>query len=56
MMTAQYEDIDRLRNTLNLRHPRVPQMVTDSLRYGSRRCTPTLCFDLATALAREDNR
>ena len=51
-----YDDVSGTGNTLDLRHPRVLQMVMDSLRYwvldmhvdGFR-------FDLAPALAREDH-
>jgi glycogen operon protein len=43
-------------NTLDLRHPRVLQFVTDSLRYWvSEMHVDGFRFDLATALAREDH-
>ena len=51
-----YEDTTGCGNTLNLRHPRVLQMVTDSLRYWVEEMhVDGFRFDLATALAREDN-
>jgi isoamylase len=41
-------------NTLNLSHPRVLQMVTDSLRYWAQECrVDGFRFDLATILGRE---
>ena len=43
-------------NTLNLKHPRVLQMVTDSLRYWVQEMrVDGFRFDLATILAREDH-
>jgi isoamylase len=43
-------------NTLNLSHPRVIQMVTDSLRYWVQEMhVDGFRFDLGTILAREDN-
>jgi glycogen operon protein len=51
-----YEDTTGCGNTLNLRHPRVLQMVTDSLRYWvGEMHVDGFRFDLATTLAREDN-
>src|SRR6202041_1701184 len=51
-----YEDVTGCGNTLNLRHPRVLQMVTDSLRYWVEEMhVDGFRFDLATTLAREDN-
>jgi len=51
-----YEDATGCGNTLDLRHPRVLQMVTDSLRYWvAEMHVDGFRFDLATALAREDN-
>ena len=44
-------------NTLNLSHPRVIQMVTDSLRYWARKMhVDGFRFDLGTILAREARR
>ncbi|GGD86352.1 glycogen operon protein GlgX homolog [Aureimonas endophytica] len=43
-------------NTVNTSHPRVMQMVTDSLRYWAEECrVDGFRFDLATILAREPN-
>ncbi len=43
-------------NTVNLSHPRVIQMVTDSLRYWATQChVDGFRFDLGTILAREPN-
>jgi len=51
-----YEDTTGCGNTLNLRHPRVLQMVTDSLRYWVQEMhVDGFRFDLATTLAREDH-
>ncbi len=51
-----YEDATGTGNTLDLRHPRVLQMVTDSLRYWVEEMhVDGFRFDLAPALAREDN-
>jgi len=51
-----YEDATGCGNTLDLRHPRVLQMVTDSLRYWvTEMHVDGFRFDLATSLAREDN-
>jgi isoamylase len=51
-----YEDTTGCGNTLNLRHPRVLQMVTDSLRYWVEEMhVDGFRFDLATSLAREDD-
>jgi glycogen operon protein len=51
-----YEDVTGCGNTLDLRHPRVLQFVTDSLRYWvSEMHVDGFRFDLATALAREDH-
>ncbi len=51
-----YEDTTGCGNTLNLRHPRVLQMVTDSLRYWVEEMhVDGFRFDLATTLAREDH-
>ena len=52
-----YDDSTGCGNTLNLRHPRVLQMVTDSLRYWVEEMhVDGFRFDLATSLAREDAR
>ena len=51
-----YEDFTGTGNTLDLRHPRVLQMVTDSLRYWVQEMhVDGFRFDLAPALAREDH-
>jgi isoamylase len=51
-----YEDVTGCGNTLDTRHPRVLQFVTDSLRYWVEEMhVDGFRFDLATALAREDN-
>jgi glycogen operon protein len=51
-----YEDVTGTGNTLDTRHPRVLQMVMDSLRYWVEEMhVDGFRFDLATALAREDN-
>jgi glycogen operon protein len=51
-----YEDTTGCGNTLNVRHPRVLQMVTDSLRYWVEEMhVDGFRFDLAPALAREDH-
>ena len=51
-----YDDTTGCGNTLNLRHPRVLQMVTDSLRYWVEEMhVDGFRFDLATTLAREDD-
>ncbi|HEY4439493.1 MAG TPA: glycogen debranching protein GlgX [Candidatus Elarobacter sp.] len=51
-----YDDATGTGNTLDLRHPRVLQMVTDSLRYWAQEMhVDGFRFDLAPALAREDN-
>jgi glycogen operon protein len=50
-----YDDASGTGNTLDLRHPRVLQMVTDSLRYWVEEMhVDGFRFDLAPALARED--
>ena len=50
-----YQDFTGTGNTLDLRHPRVLQMVTDSLRYWVEEMhVDGFRFDLAPALARED--
>ncbi len=50
-----YDDVSGTGNTLDLRHPRVLQMVTDSLRYWVEEMhVDGFRFDLAPALARED--
>ena len=50
-----YADVTGTGNTLDLRHPRVLQMVTDSLRYWAEEMhVDGFRFDLAPALARED--
>jgi glycogen operon protein len=50
-----YENPTGCGNALDLRHPRVLQMVTDSLRYwASEMHVDGFRFDLATTLARED--
>ncbi len=52
-----YVDITGCGNTLNLSHPRVMQMVMDSLRYWvAEMHVDGFRFDLATALAREGGR
>ena len=49
-----YFDTTGCGNTVNLRHPRVLQMVTDSLRYWVEEChVDGFRFDLTTALGRE---
>jgi len=49
-----YDDVTGTGNTLDLRHPRVLQMVTDSLRYWVEEMhVDGFRFDLAPALARE---
>ena len=51
-----YDDVTGTGNTLDLRHPRVLQMVLDSLRYWTQEMhVDGFRFDLATALAREDH-
>jgi glycogen operon protein len=51
-----YDDSTGCGNTLDLRHPRVLQMVTDSLRYWvTEMHVDGFRFDLATSMAREDN-
>jgi len=51
-----YDDASGTGNTLDLRHPRVLQMVMDSLRYWVEEMhVDGFRFDLAPALAREDN-
>jgi len=51
-----YDDVTGCGNTLDLRHPRVLQLVTDSLRYWVEEMhVDGFRFDLATALARENN-
>ncbi|MDB5027904.1 MAG: glycogen debranching protein [Candidatus Eremiobacteraeota bacterium] len=50
-----YDDVTGTGNTLDLRHPRVLQMVMDSLRYWVEDMhVDGFRFDLAPALARED--
>ncbi|GAC1580228.1 MAG: glycogen debranching protein GlgX [Candidatus Elarobacter sp.] len=50
-----YDDVTGTGNTLDLRHPRVLQMVMDSLRYWVEEMhVDGFRFDLAPALARED--
>jgi glycogen operon protein len=50
-----YDDVTGTGNTLDLRHPRVLQMVMDSLRYWVLEMhVDGFRFDLAPALARED--
>ncbi|GAB4216341.1 MAG: glycogen debranching protein GlgX [Rhodoferax sp.] len=52
---AQYENHSGCGNTLDLRHPRVLQMVMDSLRYWVSEChVDGFRFDLATVLGRTD--
>ncbi|HUF87142.1 MAG TPA: glycogen debranching protein GlgX [Thermohalobaculum sp.] len=49
-----YFDTTGCGNTMNLRHPRVMQMVMDSLRYWVEEChVDGFRFDLATALGRD---
>ena len=51
-----YEDVTGTGNSIDLRHPRVLQMVTDSLRYWVEEMhVDGFRFDLAPALARENN-
>jgi glycogen operon protein len=51
-----YDDTTGCGNTLDLRHPRVLQMVLDSLRYWVQEMhVDGFRFDLATSLAREDH-
>ncbi len=51
-----YEDVTGTGNSLDLRHPRVLQMVTDSLRYWVEEMhVDGFRFDLAPALARDNN-
>ena len=51
-----YDDSTGCGNTLDLRHPRVLQMVMDSLRYWvGEMHVDGFRFDLATSLARENN-
>ena len=51
-----YDDVSGTGNTLDLRHPRVLQMVTDSLRYWvDEMHVDGFRFDLAPALARENH-
>ena len=51
-----YDDTTGTGNTLDLRHPRVLQLVTDSLRYWAEEMhVDGFRFDLAPALARESN-
>ncbi|GAC1542390.1 MAG: glycogen debranching protein GlgX [Candidatus Velthaea sp.] len=51
-----YDDTTGCGNTLDLRNPRVLQMVTDSLRYWVEEMhVDGFRFDLATSLARENN-
>jgi glycogen operon protein len=51
---SMYYDTTGTGNTINMRHPRVLQMVMDSLRYWVESChVDGFRFDLATALARE---
>jgi isoamylase len=50
-----YQDVTGTGNTLNLDHPRVLQLVMDSLRYWAQEMhVDGFRFDLATALAREN--
>ncbi len=50
----QYQDFTGCGNTLNLRHPRVLQLIMDSLRYWAVEMhVDGFRFDLASALARE---
>ncbi len=49
-----YDDVTGCGNSLNLAHPRVLQLVMDSLRYWVQEChVDGFRFDLATALGRE---
>ncbi len=51
-----YDDVTGCGNSLNTMHPRVLQLVTDSLRYWVEEMhVDGFRFDLATALARENN-
>jgi isoamylase len=52
--SSRYQDFTGCGNTLNLRHPRVLQMIMDSLRYWAVEMhVDGFRFDLASALARE---
>ena len=52
--SGYYFDATGCGNTVNLRHPRVLQMVMDSLRYWVEEChVDGFRFDLATSLGRE---
>jgi isoamylase len=51
-----YHDTTGCGNTLNVSHPRVLQLVMDSLRYWVQQCgVDGFRFDLASALARDDD-
>lgn len=53
----RYEDFTGCGNAFNLHHPRVMQLVTDSLRYWVEEMhVDGFRFDLATTLARENGR
>jgi len=53
--TRYYVDYTGCGNTLNLKHPRVSQLVTDSLRYWATEMhVDGFRFDLAPAIARRD--
>jgi isoamylase len=52
--SSRYQDFTGCGNTLNLRHPRVLQLIMDSLRYWAVEMhVDGFRFDLASALARE---
>jgi glycogen operon protein len=52
----QYDDVTGVGNTVNVRHPQVLKLVMDSLRYWvTEMHVDGFRFDLAVALAREDN-
>ena len=52
---SRYRDLTGCGNTLNVAHPRVLQMVMDSLRYYVEQChVDGFRFDLAVTLAREE--
>jgi glycogen operon protein len=53
---SRYEDMTGCGNTLDLSHPRVLQMMMDSLRYFVEQChVDGFRFDLAVSLARDHN-
>ncbi len=53
---SHYEDVTGTGNTLDVRHPRVLQLICDSLRYWATEMhVDGFRFDLATALGRDEN-